>query len=107
MTKSRHFPPSNNNKQTCVRLYTHEHSNTLTSTQKETDTHTPSSWELSSHCLLGPWSEERESYLSFCSARGSRLNTASVVPFSQHDAGEREEAEGERETEADYKRGFN
>lgn len=67
-----------------------------------TNTHTPSSWELSCHCLPGPWPVERVSYLSFCSARGSHLNTASVVSFSQHDDGERE-----RERETDYKRGFN
>ncbi len=74
-------------------------------THTHTHTHTPSSWELSCHCLPGSWPVERESYLSFCSAHGSHLNTASVVSFSQHDDGEggteemRERGEGEQERE--------
>lgn len=72
------------------------------------NTNTPSSWRLC-HCLPGPSPAGTESYLSFCSGRRSCLNTASVVSFSQHDDGERVRAgvEEERETEADYKRGFN
>lgn len=100
-------------KETCARVHTHTHTHTQKETYIHTHRDTPSSWEPSCHCLPGPWPVERESYLSFCSARGSHLNTASVVSFSQHDDGERvregvrEKRGGERETEEDYKRGFN